>query len=88
MAEIVQRRIEERIPELEQLERVGLFTQKEIRYAWTVLSFESSAWHDKIVVKDAMPYGSIVFYTKPGLFDACDLVSPMNALSKIDDRLM
>ncbi|KAL2087128.1 hypothetical protein ACEWY4_018187 [Coilia grayii] len=31
MAEVVQRRIEERIPELEQLERVGLFTKKEIR---------------------------------------------------------
>uniref|UniRef100_A0A8D0APU5 UTP6 small subunit processome component n=1 Tax=Sander lucioperca TaxID=283035 RepID=A0A8D0APU5_SANLU len=29
MAEIVQHRIEERIPELEQLERVGLFTKKE-----------------------------------------------------------
>ncbi|XP_078136866.1 U3 small nucleolar RNA-associated protein 6 homolog [Sander vitreus] len=31
MAEIVQHRIEERIPELEQLERVGLFTKKEIK---------------------------------------------------------
>ncbi|KAM8947562.1 U3 small nucleolar RNA-associated protein 6 homolog [Pelodytes ibericus] len=31
MAEFVQRRIEDRIPELEQLERVGLFTQKEIK---------------------------------------------------------
>ncbi|CAB1416944.1 unnamed protein product [Pleuronectes platessa] len=31
MAEVVQQRIEERIPELEQLERVGLFTQKEVR---------------------------------------------------------
>lgn len=31
MAEIVQRRIEERIPELEQLERVGLFTKKEVK---------------------------------------------------------
>ncbi|XP_027138784.1 U3 small nucleolar RNA-associated protein 6 homolog [Larimichthys crocea] len=31
MAEIVQQRIEERIPELEQLERVGLFTKKEVR---------------------------------------------------------
>ncbi|XP_062401136.1 U3 small nucleolar RNA-associated protein 6 homolog isoform X2 [Sardina pilchardus] len=31
MAELVQRRIEERIPELEQLERVGLFTKKEIK---------------------------------------------------------
>uniref|UniRef100_A0A674NCG7 UTP6 small subunit processome component n=1 Tax=Takifugu rubripes TaxID=31033 RepID=A0A674NCG7_TAKRU len=31
MAEIVQRRIEERIPELEQLERVGLFTRKEVK---------------------------------------------------------
>lgn len=31
MAEIVQQRIEERIPELEQLERVGLFTKKEIK---------------------------------------------------------
>uniref|UniRef100_A0A7N8XV52 UTP6 small subunit processome component n=1 Tax=Mastacembelus armatus TaxID=205130 RepID=A0A7N8XV52_9TELE len=29
MAEVVQHRIEERIPELEQLERVGLFTKKE-----------------------------------------------------------
>lgn len=31
MAEVVQRRIEERIPELEQLERVGLFTKKEVK---------------------------------------------------------
>lgn len=31
MAEIVQQRIEDRIPELEQLERVGLFTHKEVR---------------------------------------------------------
>ncbi|KAJ8001928.1 hypothetical protein DPEC_G00174500 [Dallia pectoralis] len=31
MAEIVQQRIENRIPELEQLERVGLFTKKEIK---------------------------------------------------------
>lgn len=31
MAEVVQQRIEERIPELEQLERVGLFTKKEVK---------------------------------------------------------
>ncbi|XP_043923973.1 U3 small nucleolar RNA-associated protein 6 homolog [Protopterus annectens] len=31
MAEIIQQRIEDRIPELEQLERVGLFTPKEIK---------------------------------------------------------
>lgn len=31
MAEFVQRRIEDRIPELEQLGRIGLFTRKEIR---------------------------------------------------------
>ncbi|KAM4664088.1 U3 small nucleolar RNA-associated protein 6 homolog [Discoglossus pictus] len=31
MAEFVQRRIEDRIPELEQLERVGLFTRKEVK---------------------------------------------------------
>ncbi|NP_001079708.1 UTP6 small subunit processome component L homeolog [Xenopus laevis] len=31
MAEFVQRRIEERIPELEQLERIGLLTGKEVR---------------------------------------------------------
>uniref|UniRef100_A0A8C5RBF8 UTP6 small subunit processome component n=1 Tax=Leptobrachium leishanense TaxID=445787 RepID=A0A8C5RBF8_9ANUR len=31
MAEFVQRRVEDRIPELEQLERIGLFTRKEIR---------------------------------------------------------
>uniref|UniRef100_A0AAY5KLQ8 U3 small nucleolar RNA-associated protein 6 N-terminal domain-containing protein n=1 Tax=Esox lucius TaxID=8010 RepID=A0AAY5KLQ8_ESOLU len=31
MAEIVQQRIENRIPEWEQLERVGLFTKKEIK---------------------------------------------------------
>uniref|UniRef100_A0A7N8YE58 UTP6 small subunit processome component n=1 Tax=Mastacembelus armatus TaxID=205130 RepID=A0A7N8YE58_9TELE len=31
MAEVVQHRIEERIPELEQLERVGLFTKKEVK---------------------------------------------------------
>ncbi|XP_053308925.1 U3 small nucleolar RNA-associated protein 6 homolog [Spea bombifrons] len=31
MAEFVQRRIEDRIPELQQLERVGLFTPKEIK---------------------------------------------------------
>ncbi|XP_029017804.1 U3 small nucleolar RNA-associated protein 6 homolog isoform X2 [Betta splendens] len=31
MAEVVQYRIEERIPELEQLERVGLFTRKEVK---------------------------------------------------------
>ncbi|KAM4692039.1 U3 small nucleolar RNA-associated protein 6 homolog [Rhinophrynus dorsalis] len=31
MAEFVQRRIEDRIPELEQLERVGLLTRKEVR---------------------------------------------------------
>ncbi|XP_077460406.1 U3 small nucleolar RNA-associated protein 6 homolog [Stigmatopora argus] len=31
MAEIVQQRVEDRIPELEQLERVGLFTKKEVK---------------------------------------------------------
>lgn len=31
MAERVEQRIEDRIPELEQLERVGLFTRKEIK---------------------------------------------------------
>ncbi|XP_037553777.1 U3 small nucleolar RNA-associated protein 6 homolog [Nematolebias whitei] len=31
MAEVVQQRIEDRIPELEQLERVGLFTTKEVK---------------------------------------------------------
>ncbi|KAH0629236.1 hypothetical protein JD844_011166 [Phrynosoma platyrhinos] len=31
MAERIEQRVEERIPELEQLERVGLFTRKEIR---------------------------------------------------------
>uniref|UniRef100_A0A665X9D4 UTP6 small subunit processome component n=1 Tax=Echeneis naucrates TaxID=173247 RepID=A0A665X9D4_ECHNA len=31
MAEVVQQRIEERIPELEQLQRVGLFTKKEVK---------------------------------------------------------
>lgn len=31
MAEIIQQRIEDRIPELEQLERIGLFTPKEIK---------------------------------------------------------
>ncbi|XP_005993819.1 U3 small nucleolar RNA-associated protein 6 homolog [Latimeria chalumnae] len=31
MAEIIQQRIEDRIPELEQLERVGLFSRKEIK---------------------------------------------------------
>ncbi|XP_053552354.1 U3 small nucleolar RNA-associated protein 6 homolog [Bombina bombina] len=31
MAEFAQRRIEDRIPELEQLERVGLFTKKEVK---------------------------------------------------------
>uniref|UniRef100_A0A668AZV4 UTP6 small subunit processome component n=1 Tax=Myripristis murdjan TaxID=586833 RepID=A0A668AZV4_9TELE len=31
MAEIVQQRIEDRIPELEQLERVGLFTKNEVK---------------------------------------------------------
>ncbi|KAM4604075.1 U3 small nucleolar RNA-associated protein 6 homolog isoform 2-T2 [Polymixia lowei] len=31
MAELIQQRIEERIPELEHLERVGLFTQKEVK---------------------------------------------------------
>uniref|UniRef100_A0A8C7CKE8 UTP6 small subunit processome component n=2 Tax=Oncorhynchus TaxID=8016 RepID=A0A8C7CKE8_ONCKI len=31
MAEIVQQRIENRIPELEQLERVGLFSKKEVK---------------------------------------------------------
>ncbi|XP_035989545.1 U3 small nucleolar RNA-associated protein 6 homolog [Fundulus heteroclitus] len=31
MAEVVQQRIEDRIPELEQLERVGLFTKQEVR---------------------------------------------------------
>ncbi|XP_038148381.1 U3 small nucleolar RNA-associated protein 6 homolog [Cyprinodon tularosa] len=31
MAEVVQQRIEDRIPELEQLERVGLFTKKEVK---------------------------------------------------------
>ncbi|XP_034043717.1 U3 small nucleolar RNA-associated protein 6 homolog [Thalassophryne amazonica] len=31
MAEVVQRRTEERIPELEQLERIGLFTKKEVK---------------------------------------------------------
>ncbi|XP_077575677.1 U3 small nucleolar RNA-associated protein 6 homolog [Stigmatopora nigra] len=31
MAEIVQQRVEDRIPELEQLERIGLFTQNEVK---------------------------------------------------------
>ncbi|XP_036396213.1 U3 small nucleolar RNA-associated protein 6 homolog isoform X1 [Megalops cyprinoides] len=31
MAEIIQQRVEDRIPELEQLERVGLFTKKEVK---------------------------------------------------------
>uniref|UniRef100_A0A8C5AXR5 UTP6 small subunit processome component n=1 Tax=Gadus morhua TaxID=8049 RepID=A0A8C5AXR5_GADMO len=31
MAEVIQLRVEERIPELEQLERVGLFTSKEVK---------------------------------------------------------
>lgn len=32
MAERIEQRLEDRIPELEQLERVGLFTPKEIRW--------------------------------------------------------
>lgn len=31
MADLVQQRIEERVPALEQLERVGLFTKKEVK---------------------------------------------------------
>lgn len=31
MADLVQQRIEDRIPALEQLERVGLFTKKEVK---------------------------------------------------------
>lgn len=31
MADLVQQRIEDRIPTVEQLERVGLFTQKEVK---------------------------------------------------------
>lgn len=31
MADIVQQRIEDRIPALEQLERIGLFTSKEVK---------------------------------------------------------
>lgn len=31
MAEIIQERIEDRIPELEQLERIGLFSRAEIK---------------------------------------------------------
>lgn len=32
MAERVEQRLEDRVPELEQLERVGLFTHEEIRW--------------------------------------------------------
>lgn len=31
MAERIEQRLEDRVPELEQLERVGLFTRREVR---------------------------------------------------------
>nr|XP_057921373.1 U3 small nucleolar RNA-associated protein 6 homolog [Doryrhamphus excisus] len=52
MAEIVQQRIEDRIPELEQLERVGLFTKKEIKAIVKRVTALEYKLHRLIVTKD------------------------------------
>ncbi|XP_054633985.1 U3 small nucleolar RNA-associated protein 6 homolog [Dunckerocampus dactyliophorus] len=52
MAEIVQQRIEDRIPELEQLERVGLFTKKEIKAIIKRVTALEYKLHRLIVTKD------------------------------------
>lgn len=44
MAEYVQQRIEWMLPELEQMERVGLFTAKEIKYAPNIFSYTQCQW--------------------------------------------
>ena len=40
MAEVVQHRIEEMLPELEQMKRIELFTDKETRFVHTLLSLK------------------------------------------------
>ncbi|XP_061585280.1 U3 small nucleolar RNA-associated protein 6 homolog [Cololabis saira] len=52
MAEIVQQRIEDRIPELEQLERVGLFTKKEVKSIVKRVTALEYKLHRLIVNKD------------------------------------
>ncbi|XP_061882895.1 U3 small nucleolar RNA-associated protein 6 homolog [Entelurus aequoreus] len=52
MAEIVQQRIEDRIPELEQLERVGLFTKKEVKTIIKRITALEYKLHRLIVTKD------------------------------------
>ncbi|XP_061627552.1 U3 small nucleolar RNA-associated protein 6 homolog [Phyllopteryx taeniolatus] len=52
MAEVVQQRIEDRIPELEQLERVGLFTKKEVKAIIKRVTSLEYKLHRLIVNKD------------------------------------
>ncbi|XP_019718059.1 U3 small nucleolar RNA-associated protein 6 homolog [Hippocampus comes] len=52
MAEIVQQRIEDRIPELEQLERVGLFTKKEVKAIIKKVTSLEYKLHRLIINKD------------------------------------
>ncbi|KAM9819770.1 U3 small nucleolar RNA-associated protein 6 homolog [Syngnathus typhle] len=52
MAEIVQQRIEDRIPELEQLERVGLFTKKEVKAIIKRVTSLEYKLHRLIINKD------------------------------------
>ncbi|MGH0131745.1 UNVERIFIED_CONTAM: hypothetical protein FKN15_047864 [Acipenser sinensis] len=52
MAEIVQQRIEDRIPELEQLERVGLFTRKEVKAMVKKVSALEYKLHRRIISKE------------------------------------
>ncbi|XP_028674675.2 U3 small nucleolar RNA-associated protein 6 homolog [Erpetoichthys calabaricus] len=52
MAEVIQQRIEDRIPELEQLERVGLFTPTEVRAMLKKVSALEYKLHRRIIGKD------------------------------------
>ncbi|MGH0148779.1 UNVERIFIED_CONTAM: hypothetical protein FKN15_014338 [Acipenser sinensis] len=64
MAEIVQQRIEDRIPELEQLERVGLFTRKEVKAMVKKVSALEYKLHRRIISKeDFITYIQRIGYT-------------------------
>ncbi|XP_006635290.2 U3 small nucleolar RNA-associated protein 6 homolog [Lepisosteus oculatus] len=52
MAEIIQQRIEDRIPELEQLERVGLFTKKEVKAMIKKATALEYKLHRRIISKE------------------------------------
>ncbi|XP_066560281.1 U3 small nucleolar RNA-associated protein 6 homolog [Amia ocellicauda] len=52
MAEIIQQRIEDRIPELEQLERVGLFTKKEVKAMIKKATALEYKLHRRIICKE------------------------------------